>query len=606
MQELLTIATYEMKEEDMEAQCLFWDSLNEVMEKNGCKPADFCGFMADEAQANWNAIRHVFNNGKDNILIGRERSCLFHWEQSMVGHTIKYIVSTSQFEHKQMCEKWRMAPSRETAASEARLIRQWWRNGNCMHKNLPTMDSWLSWWEVRIAHWGNVMIAVERSNDHANTPRTNLAESKHGSWLAGEGFRRKISLYDACTTNMANVILQSTKAVSYSQGKHIGKGPSLENLKEWIATRPTQVVRTVNEATEGTPLYKAPTPLTGDKETSRHKRKSTTVVDIEDGATHRRPEYNAHSRDRKSTGRPRKINFKNLDGVKTPPRTMKDTPPMTMDDTPRRAMQDTPQKESRKHSVIERKINEAMWAIRRTTVGSKLTCSGTPRGGRRCGQHIAGSSKGVPVPSFEGYRKHPRGLLRQWMWFCPDHVLHCYVVDKQIDPKPCSPPKIWPVNIGTNLQDEEVQSLLEGGYEVEQQQIDGPNPPSNVTVNNNNPPSASCASSGIMQNGIRVKYRTSISEEAEKKITLALQLNAKIIGETCRIEHRHEIFKVESRGDNDHMEIYDVHIKDEPSCTCPDFAEREVKKRPYLACKHLYFVFLRVLGLSQNENMFIH
>ena len=34
MQELLTIATCEMKEEDMEAQCLFWDSLNEVMEKN--------------------------------------------------------------------------------------------------------------------------------------------------------------------------------------------------------------------------------------------------------------------------------------------------------------------------------------------------------------------------------------------------------------------------------------------------------------------------------------------------------------------------------------------------------------------------------------------
>ena len=38
MQELLTIATCEMKEEDMEAQCLFWDSLNEVMEKNGCEP----------------------------------------------------------------------------------------------------------------------------------------------------------------------------------------------------------------------------------------------------------------------------------------------------------------------------------------------------------------------------------------------------------------------------------------------------------------------------------------------------------------------------------------------------------------------------------------
>ena len=132
---------------------------------------------------------------------------------------------------------------------------------------------------------------------------------------------------------MENAILQSTKAVSYSQGKHIGKGPSLEKLKKRIATRPTQVVRSVNEATEATPLYKAPTLLTGDKETSCHKRKSTTEVDIEDDAMHR-PEYNAHSHDRKSTGRPRKINFKNLDGVQSPPRTMEDTPPMTMDDTP--------------------------------------------------------------------------------------------------------------------------------------------------------------------------------------------------------------------------------------------------------------------------------
>ena len=60
---------------------------------------------------------------------------------------------------------------------------------------------------------------------------------------------------------MENAILQSTKEISYAQGKHIGKGPSLEKLKERIATRPTQVVRMVNEATEGTPLYKAPTPL---------------------------------------------------------------------------------------------------------------------------------------------------------------------------------------------------------------------------------------------------------------------------------------------------------------------------------------------------------
>ena len=139
---------------------------------------------------------------------------------------------------------------------------------------------------------------------------------------------------------MANAILQSTKAISYAQGKHIGKGPSLEKLKERIAARPTQVVRAVNEATEGTPMYKAATPLIGDKETSRHKRKPSIVIDIDDDATHR-PEYNAHTCDRKSAGRPRKINFNTPAQDATPP------PQMTKGATPQRTM------ETRQTSVIE-------------------------------------------------------------------------------------------------------------------------------------------------------------------------------------------------------------------------------------------------------------
>lgn len=71
MQDLLTIATCEMKEEDMEAQCLFWESINDVMLKNKCEKADFFGFMADEAQANWNAVRHVFNKDKKKCNAGQ-------------------------------------------------------------------------------------------------------------------------------------------------------------------------------------------------------------------------------------------------------------------------------------------------------------------------------------------------------------------------------------------------------------------------------------------------------------------------------------------------------------------------------------------------------
>lgn len=47
-----------------------------------------------------------------------------------------------------------------------------------------------------------------------------------------------------------------------------------------------------------------------------------------------------------------------------------------------------------------------------------------------------GNDRGILVPSFEGYCKHPNRLQRQMVWFSHDHVIHCYVVERNIDPKP--------------------------------------------------------------------------------------------------------------------------------------------------------------------------
>ena len=46
----------EMKEEDVEAQILFSESLNSVMQEEGFLAVDFVGFMVDEAGANWIAV----------------------------------------------------------------------------------------------------------------------------------------------------------------------------------------------------------------------------------------------------------------------------------------------------------------------------------------------------------------------------------------------------------------------------------------------------------------------------------------------------------------------------------------------------------------------
>lgn len=64
----MTIVVCEMKEEDTCSQILFWEMLNRTMVDNGHEPADFYGFMADEAQANWLAIRTVYNGSPDNAM----------------------------------------------------------------------------------------------------------------------------------------------------------------------------------------------------------------------------------------------------------------------------------------------------------------------------------------------------------------------------------------------------------------------------------------------------------------------------------------------------------------------------------------------------------
>ena len=52
--------------------------------------------------------------------------------------------------------------------------------------------------------------------------------------------------------------------------------------------------------------------------------------------------------------------------------------------------------------------------------------------------------------------------------------------------------------------------------------------------------------------------------------------------------------------------VYEVHIAMSPMCTCKDFTERGGQGCPYIACKHIYYIFLQYFGLDVNHNMFIH
>ena len=183
---------------------------------------------------------------------------------------------------------------------------------------------------------------------------------------------------------------------------------------------------------------------------------------------------------------------------------------------------------------------------------------------------------------------------------CPDHVLHCHIVDSNIDTKPGSTPTIWPVQVGTNLTSTEVQTLFEGGYRVEmvsgecdRTNVQAPSLKEFDTQTVHTPMQSGRPNS---RDGVRSKYRTTISAEAARKIALALALKARVTEEICRAEGAHEVFKLESYGADHQVNTYEVQVCKEPSCTCSDFSERVSRKQPYMACKHMYFIFLCVLG----------
>ena len=58
--------------------------------------------------------------------------------------------------------------------------------------------------------------------ERVKNPNTNQSESVHASWLAGEGGIRKISLFDACVTDVINSYMQYAKYLGFETGRYMG------------------------------------------------------------------------------------------------------------------------------------------------------------------------------------------------------------------------------------------------------------------------------------------------------------------------------------------------------------------------------------------------
>ena len=83
--------------------------------------------MGDSAQANWNAVRIVYSSGDPKVpIFGQERTCYFHWSQSLEKHTKQYIKHDLQDLHKHLCLQYRNAISMDEVETRYLAIKAWW------------------------------------------------------------------------------------------------------------------------------------------------------------------------------------------------------------------------------------------------------------------------------------------------------------------------------------------------------------------------------------------------------------------------------------------------------------------------------------------------
>lgn len=64
-----------MQSKDTDVECAMWWKINKVMVKNGVAHLNFKGFMAENAQANWNIMCIVYNfDDPSEPMIDKERT----------------------------------------------------------------------------------------------------------------------------------------------------------------------------------------------------------------------------------------------------------------------------------------------------------------------------------------------------------------------------------------------------------------------------------------------------------------------------------------------------------------------------------------------------
>ncbi|CAM6082218.1 unnamed protein product [Calypogeia fissa] len=143
---LSTIFTCKLKAQDAKSQETAWRLMVDVANRNGVHEVTIKGFMADNVETGWDAVRKVFFNGKPNLT--RKRSDLFHFKQSFIRHAKEGIMFENREEHKRMWDIMNDAPNMVLAYRIKDEITDWWKAKNYVEGKLMMLMCWIAWWVI--------------------------------------------------------------------------------------------------------------------------------------------------------------------------------------------------------------------------------------------------------------------------------------------------------------------------------------------------------------------------------------------------------------------------------------------------------------------------
>ena len=154
---VMTICVCDMMCKMADAQEQMWLSMINLLGRHGVENVNFKGFMADSAQANFNAVRKIFGSGDRSIpMEGKERTCQFHWSMALDRHTRQLIKNELQARHIELCNDYRKCRSKADADLAMASIKAWWfSSGACSESALKELSSWLDFWHFRYDQWGS-------------------------------------------------------------------------------------------------------------------------------------------------------------------------------------------------------------------------------------------------------------------------------------------------------------------------------------------------------------------------------------------------------------------------------------------------------------------